>query len=151
MSIFGMKADAELRAALRKFAKGNVRKRASQWLFKQGEEAEGLFLLENGELRVSMVNAGGEKVVEEAVEPGCIVGLPATVNGRPYSLSCEVTSDSELVFVSRENLVAFMRQDTGHAIKLLDLLSNEVQAIRAEFGDLKAQSASPSTPSARRS
>jgi hypothetical protein len=57
-----------------------------------------------------------------------------------------VTSDAELLFISREKLLAFMRQDTGHAMKLLDLLSSEVQAIRAEFGDLKAQSASPSTP-----
>src|SRR5690348_4968074 len=129
-----MKADEGLKTALRQFVKCNVKKLAPEFLFRQGEEAHGFFLLESGKLRMSMHDANGKKVVSEPVDPGCVVGLPATINGRRYSLSCEVTSDAELLFISREKLLAFMRQDTGHAMKLLDLLSSEVQAIRAEFG-----------------
>lgn len=94
-----------------------------------------------------MEAANGNSLFEEVVDSGCVVGLPATVNGHPYSLSCEVVADTEVLFIPRENLVKLMRGDTDSAMKLLDLLSTEVQAVRAELGNFaNSSSAVPSPP-----
>ncbi len=87
-----------------------------------------------------MEAANGNSLFEEVIDSGSIVGLPATVNGHPYSLSCEVVADTEVLFMSRENLVKLMRSDADSAMKLLDLLSTEVQAVRAELGNFANRS-----------
>lgn len=47
---------------------------------------------------------------------------------------------AEVLFMTRENLVNLMRADTNSAMKLLDLLSTEVQAVRAELGNFTNKS-----------
>jgi CRP/FNR family transcriptional regulator len=136
MSIFGLRADEELQAALRKHSGGLVRKHTSSgWLFRQGEKPSGFYLIESGRARIFMESTNGTSLFEEVIDSGCVVGLPATVNGNPYSLSCEVVADTEVLFVPREKLVKLMRSDANSAMKLLDLLSTEVQAVRAELGN----------------
>lgn len=136
MSIFGLKADADLQSALRKYASGANRKLTSSgWLFRQGEKPSGFYLIESGRARIFMEAANGSSLFEEVIDCGCVVGLPATINGHPYSLSCEVVADTTVLFISRENLVKLMRRDSNSAMKLLDLLSTEVQAVRAELGN----------------
>jgi len=93
-----------------------------------------------------MEAANGNSLFEEVIDSGSIVGLPATVNGHPYSLSCEVVADTEVLFISRENLVTLMRGDTDSAMKLLDLLSTEVQAVRAELGNFTNNSSAVHSP-----
>ena len=134
MSIFGLKADADLQSALRKYASGtNRRLTSSGWLFRQGEKPSGFYLIESGRARIFMESSNGSSLFEEVIDSGCVVGLPATVNRHPYSLSCELVADTTVLFVSRENLVRLMQQDTDSAMKLLDLLSTEVQAVRTEL------------------
>lgn len=141
MSIFGLKADAELRSALRKHASGPTKRYASSgWLFRQGDKPSGFYLIESGRAHMFMEAANGNSLFEEVIDSGSIVGLPATVNGHPYSLSCEVVADTEVLFMSRENLVKLMRADTNSAMKLLNLLSTEVQAVRAELGNFTNKS-----------
>lgn len=140
MSIFGLRADEELQTALRKQVGGAVRKYTSSgWLFRQGENSSGFYLIETGRARIFMESTNGTSLFEEVIDSGCVVGLPATVNGNPYSLSCEVVADTEVLFVSREKLVKLMRSDANSALKLLDLLSTEVQAVRAELGTYAEQ------------
>jgi CRP-like cAMP-binding protein len=141
MSIFGMKADAELQSALRKHASSTTKKyESSGWLFRQGDKPSGFYLIESGRAHMFMEAANGNSLFEEVVDSGCVVGLPATVNGHPYSLSCEVVADTKVLFISRENLVKLMRSDSNSAMKLLDLLSSEVQAVRSELGNLANKS-----------
>jgi CRP-like cAMP-binding protein len=56
--------------------------------------------------------------------------LPAAISGTPYSLTAEVLSDSELAFLSREELVSLMQSDVSLSLKLVELLSQEVRAMR---------------------
>jgi CRP-like cAMP-binding protein len=52
------------------------------------------------------------------------------INGHRYSLNCDVVEDSELAYISRGDLTHLVQSDTGAAMKLLDLLSTEIQALR---------------------
>jgi CRP-like cAMP-binding protein len=72
----------------------------------------------------------GKIYLEEIVGRGGLLGLPAAISGTPYSLTAEVLSDSELAFLSREELVRLMQSDVSLSLKLVELLSQEVRAMR---------------------
>jgi len=133
MGIFGLRADSELRAMLGHYSSEIVKRKSHDCVFKQGQKSHGMYLINTGLLRLSIEALPGQAVIERTVGPGCLVGLPATFNGNPYSLTCEVVEDAELIHLSRRDTTNLMRCESEAAMKLLDLLSTEVQTIRAEL------------------
>ena len=135
MNTFGLTADSDLQATLRTFASQLVERKAPEFLFHQGDKPHGCYLIKSGKVRLSMEAQPGHRVLRRVVGPGCVVGLPASINGRVYSLNCEVVEDAELAYLSCQDLARLIKSDTGAAMKLLDLLSSEVQAVRSEFAN----------------
>ncbi len=132
MAAFRMAADADLQASMCKHSSGTIEVRAREYLFHQGEGARGCYLVRRGVLSLFMEGSSGKKILGREVGSGCIVGLPATINGNPLSLSCRAMEDAELAFLSREDLMQLMRNDVRAAMQILDLLSSEVQATRRQ-------------------
>lgn len=108
-----------------------VLRNANDRLFREGDESDGVYLIKTGTLRLSLESSPGKTVMSRTVGPGYVVGLPATVNGHSYSLNCDVVEDAELAYISRSALTRLIQSDAGTAMKLLDLLSSEIQALRA--------------------
>jgi CRP-like cAMP-binding protein len=138
MNSFGVRADSQLQATLRTFASQTVERKASEFVFHQGETPHGCYLVKSGKMRLSMESSTGHTIIEWAVGQGCLVGLPATINGRAYSLTCEVVEDAQLVYLSRQDLALMMKSETAAAMKLLDILSSEIQAVRSELATTSA-------------
>ena len=82
MNSFGVRADSQLQATLRTFASQTVERKASEFVFHQGETPHGCYLVKSGKMRLSMESSTGHTIMEWAVGQGCLVGLPATINGR---------------------------------------------------------------------
>jgi CRP-like cAMP-binding protein len=118
--------------SLCKYSKQSVAIKSKDFLFRQGEMARGCYLIKSGTLRLFMESPTGKRITERVVGIGCIVGLPATINGKALSLSCRVVDDAELVFLTRRELTEMMKDDINAAMKLLDLLSSEVQSTRKQ-------------------
>ncbi|MDT8067574.1 MAG: cyclic nucleotide-binding domain-containing protein [Terriglobia bacterium] len=140
---FRMVADAELQASLFKYASSTVEVNAREYLFRQGEDSRGCYLIKRGTLALFMEGSSGKRLLGRELGEGCIVGLPATINGNPLSLTCRVTEDAELALLTRDDLARLMRDDVAAAMKILDLLSTEVQSTRKQV----AKYARPARPS----
>ena len=84
----------------------------------------------------------GHAIVQRVVSTGYVVGLPATINNCPYSLTCEVIQDAGLLYLSHQDLLRLMQSDGKATMQILILLSNEVQAVRSEVATLSSR---PST------
>ncbi len=132
MAAFRMAADTELQASMCHYSSGTIEVKAREYLFRQGEEARGCYLVRRGILSLFMESASGKRILGRELGEGCIVGLPATINGNPLSLTCRILEDAELAFLSREDLMALMRNDVSAAMKILNLLSSEVQSTRKQ-------------------
>ncbi|HEU5402276.1 MAG TPA: cyclic nucleotide-binding domain-containing protein, partial [Terriglobales bacterium] len=118
MAAFKLIADTELRTSLCSYASSTLEIKAREYLFHQGEDARGCYLVVRGVLSLFMEASSGRKILGREVGEGCIVGLPATINGNPLSLSCRVIQDAELRFLSRDDLMTLMRSDVGAAMKI---------------------------------
>lgn len=136
MRAFGLIADSDLQAALRTFASAIVERKASEYLFHQGDKPHGCYLVKSGKVRLSMEASSGGSLMQRVVGKGGLVGLPASIDGRVYSLTCEIIEDAELAYLSRPDLALLMKSDTSAGMKLLHLLSSEVQAVRSEFANV---------------
>jgi CRP-like cAMP-binding protein len=132
MVAFKMVADAELQDSLCKYSSTTVKLNAREFLFRQGEEARGCYLVRRGTVLLYMEAKAGKRVLGRELGTGGIVGLPATINSNPLSLTCRVVEDAELAFLSRNDLTELMRNNVSAAMKILDLLSTEVQLTRKQ-------------------
>ena len=58
--------------------------------------------------------------------PGTLVGLPATLTGRDYSMTATVTNDSELGFITTHALESLLRSHPEFCQQLLTILSAKI-------------------------
>src|SRR5579871_944469 len=67
------------------------------FLFQRGENCRGAFVVKSGVVKVSIRShdAGFDRVARA----GSVLGLPATMSGKPYSLDAEVLEESRIVQV----------------------------------------------------
>jgi CRP/FNR family transcriptional regulator, cyclic AMP receptor protein len=117
-------APADLHAALEQRCK-RVRKPRSTVLFRRGERAFGMFLILRGavsldfgvDCSVGLANTYG---------PGALVGLPATLTGRGYSMTATVTDDAELGFLTAHAVESLLREQPELCQQLLTILSAKI-------------------------
>ena len=99
-------------------------------LFKQGDEATGLYILRAGAGRVSMISPTGDQVMSIPVPSGSLLGLPALLGNQPYSLSAMVYKGAELRHVSREDFTLLMLNEPSLSLSALRILAAEVRTAR---------------------
>ena len=110
------KLDSELETKLRGSARC-ISKQAGALLFNQGDAVTGVYILSKGRARMTLHSPDGRIHLEEIVERGGLLGLPAAISGNPYSLSAEVLSDAERRARQRAELDWCMSHEAaGHGL-----------------------------------
>ena len=100
-------------------------------LFKQGEAARGAYVVLSGRVDVCLRATRWKRLLGYTAEPGAIVGLPATISDEGYSLTAITLEPCELVFISREDVLAILRTDPVLGTELLEVLAREVHRLRS--------------------
>ena len=135
----GIAAHPDLQAGLEKIATTLARPKGTV-LFRQGEAVRGVFLLQKGRVRLSLLSASGEKLPYRTVGPGYILGLPATLCDKPYSLTAENLEDSQLAFVGRKDMMELLRKRCDLCLEVVKILSWEVGKLRKKQARIMARS-----------
>ncbi|MFI5073359.1 MAG: Crp/Fnr family transcriptional regulator, partial [Terriglobales bacterium] len=58
-------------------------------LFVEGQTARGVFILCNGRVKLSTSSIDGKTLIVRIADPGEVLGLPATITGKPYELTAD--------------------------------------------------------------
>jgi CRP-like cAMP-binding protein len=98
-------------------------------LFRAGEPGSGVFLVRDGQVRLSL---GDNPLVYPSRElgRGAVIGLPATFSGEPYSLTAEVEQDCEVYFVPRDRLLDLVKRNPEIGVQIARVLSEEIFEMR---------------------
>lgn len=102
-------------------------------LFVEGQTARGVFILCNGRVKLSTSSADGKTLIVRIADPGEILGLPATVTGKPYELSADVVEPSQANFISRADFLNFLRENGDAALRVAQQLGDTYHAAVAEM------------------
>ncbi len=106
-----------------------VRVRAGDWLFRQGDPGDSLYVVLTGRLEV-VLETGGEQKVIRIVARGASVGELALLTESPRSASVRARRDSELLLVTREHFAHSMDQNPQFSAGLTRVLGRQLRDVR---------------------
>jgi len=102
-----------------------------QVLFQQGDAGRGVFLVCKGKLMLSMHPRSDKKQLScQAIGPGHMLGLPATLSPAPYSLTAEGLEDCQLGFVPAEEVVDLLSKRSDLCFHAVKMMAHEVRRLR---------------------
>jgi len=122
-------ADPELVAALQEHSTP-VPCDTDRLLFKQDTPADGVYILQQGAVNLTMNSHDGRRIFSIDAMPGSVLGLPAVVSDRPFSLGAVARAGAQVSFVSRADFFALMHAQPALSLKMLQVLAAEVQTAR---------------------
>jgi CRP-like cAMP-binding protein len=112
-------------------------------LFEQGSPAEGVYLVEAGEVRLLLTAGASERQILEITGPGAMLGLSESLCGERYRSTAEAGEATTAAFIRREDLVEFLREHGDHSMEILRLLSDELHGLYQKFRSISAHPGRP--------
>lgn len=103
--------------------------------FRQGDEPTGVYVLYAGSVTLTMQSISGEEVLRLDAGPGSVLGLPALIGNKPYSLTAAAHEGTQAGFVSGEEFNRLMAQEPMLSLKVLEVLAAEVHTARRAIFD----------------
>ena len=102
-------------------------------LFVEGQSPRGVFVLCSGKVKLSTSSPDGRSLILRISEPGEVLGLPATVTGKPYELTADVTEPTQANFISRADFLLFLREHGEAALRVAQQLGETYHSAIAEM------------------
>ena len=96
-------------------------------LFLEGQMPRGIFVLCKGTVKLSINSPGGRTMIVELAEPGEVLGLSATISGKPYEVTAETIDPCQVNFVKRDDFLRFLKEDVQACFKVAEQLSEKYQ------------------------
>jgi CRP/FNR family transcriptional regulator len=96
-------------------------------LFREGHAAHGVFLLCEGRVRLSVCSENGSRMVLRVANAGEVLGLSASLAGGCYEVTAETLDSVSLATVRRKDLMHFLRQHREACLRVVNLLSDDLQ------------------------
>jgi CRP/FNR family transcriptional regulator len=105
-------------------------------LFVEGQAPRGVFVLCQGRVKLSLSSSDGKTLILKIAEPSEVLGLSATVSGKPYELTAETIDPCQVNFVKREDFLRFLREHSDVCFRVAEQLSDKFSAACHEIRSL---------------
>jgi len=104
-------------------------------LFRQDDAPTSLYIVRKGTVRLTGEGAG-DTPLSFRVGAGSLLGLPAVIGSKPYSLTAEATESAELSEVSSADFEYLMQTVPMFSFQVLKVLAEEVRFARHAFSEI---------------
>ncbi|MBI3635526.1 MAG: Crp/Fnr family transcriptional regulator [Candidatus Rokubacteria bacterium] len=125
---------ADLRALAARCVVREVRRGAT--VFREGEPAEGLFVVVDGRVKIVRVSARGREQVLHTEGPGATLGEVPLLDGGGYVASAIAAAPSRLLFLPRPALLDLCRRRPAIAMGIIRVLARRVRTFAGLIEDL---------------
>ena len=105
-------------------------------LFVEGQAPRGVFILCRGRVKLSICSSDGKTLILKIAEAGEVLGLSASVSGKPYELTAETLSPCQVNFVKREDFLRFLREHNDVCLRVAEQLSEKYNTACHEIRSL---------------
>jgi len=122
IGVFQNITEEELRELEPYILRESVKKKAD--IFSEGDQPEWFYIVESGKVKITKMSSDGKEIILEVISPGEIFGGVAVMRGFPYPANAVAMENSELVKISRRNLM-----------RLVDRFPNLMYCIAMNLGD----------------
>jgi CRP/FNR family transcriptional regulator len=82
----------------------------SALLFVEGQIPRGIYIVCSGRVKLSTTSRDGKTLILRIAEAGEVLGLHATVSGKPYELTAETLQPCQLDFIKQDEFLKFLEK-----------------------------------------
>ncbi len=97
-------------------------------LFLERQDARGVFVLCEGEVKLTISSSEGKTLILRIAKPGEVLGLMATLSGEPYEVTAETLRPCQVAFVRRDEFLRFIAQHPEASLGIVKLLTAHYHA-----------------------
>src|SRR5215471_14764301 len=97
-------------------------------LFVEGQAPRGVYIICGGRVKLSTTSRDGKTLILRIAQAGEVLGLHATVSGKPYELTAETLQPSQLDFVKRDDFLRFLQNHADACLNAAEHLSQNCQS-----------------------
>jgi CRP/FNR family cyclic AMP-dependent transcriptional regulator len=101
--------------------------RAEQTLFRAGDAGNAMYLIERGQVKISVKASDGHELTVAELGPGEFFGEMAMLTGQPRSANATALQDSRLAILSRKHFLSFMESNSNVALQMLSALAHRLR------------------------
>lgn len=112
----------ENRTVARAYPRGSV-------LFVEGQPAAGVFILNEGRVKLSINSSDGKTLALKVAQAGEVLGMNGTFSGRHYSATAETLERCRIDFVAREDLLKVLDGDQRGYLAVAQTLSEKLSSL----------------------
>ena len=99
----------------------------SATIFRKGDPGDAMYLIEVGQVGISITDADGHFVTLAELGPGDFFGEMAMLDGHGRSANAIALDDSRLAKLTRDDFLTFMRSDPRVTLELLTALTHRLR------------------------
>jgi len=114
-------------------AGSSIRVQTGERIYMQGEQANRLYLIKKGRVRVYYISTDGEELTIEIVEKGRIFGESSFLYQGIRQTTVDAVNEVELLSCTIENLYHYLSQSKELTLILFQLLSNTCSHLSRQF------------------
>jgi CRP/FNR family transcriptional regulator len=115
----------------------------NQSLFFEGEEAGGVFVVIEGQVRLSVHSKDGKRLSLRIARKGEILGLASALSGNPYEISAATMYPSRIAVIGRNDFLGFLQRHPGAYHLVTEELSHNVTMACDQLRSLGFSSTAP--------
>lgn len=93
-------------------------------LFVEGQSPRGVFMLCSGKVKLTTCSSDGKALITRVAEGGEVLGLSATISGRPYMVTAETLVPCQVNFIRSEDFSRFLKENGAACLRVAEHLSN---------------------------
>ena len=97
-------------------------------LFLEGQAPRGVYVICSGRVKLSTTSRDGKTLILRIAQAGEVLGLHATVSGKPYELTGETLHPCQLDFIRREDFLRFLQHHADACLNAAEHLSKNCQS-----------------------
>lgn len=112
-------------------------------LFEQGSEAEGVYVVESGQVRVFLPSAQCRPQLLDIASAGAILGLSETMSGETCRVTAEAGEPTTIGFIPRQKFMAFLEGHSDFCMQVVRILSEDLHSLYHKFRSISAHPGRP--------
>jgi CRP/FNR family transcriptional regulator, dissimilatory nitrate respiration regulator len=107
-----------------------------QYLFREGEPAQGFFIVQRGAVNIHRVNAAGKEQIIHIFRPGESFAEATLATEAGYPADARALESSQVLLVQKAGFVALLRRQPELALRMLGAMSLHLRALVGQLEDL---------------
>jgi CRP-like cAMP-binding protein len=109
-------------------------------LFLRGDACRGIYMVEEGRVRLLLAPERPSSVAFEIAGPGSVLGLAETLSGADYKLTAQAQLGTRLTYIDRQRFLIHLSEDQHFCLQIVQLLSEDLHSLYHRVRTLLPQS-----------